>query len=448
MMEMHAAKEIKGTVTIPPSPDLFLLTLAMALVTGCKTRISPFCATPQSLGWIEAFKPGAIITVEQDSCLIEPGNVNSPWIPRLSYAEIPYRDFIVFLLLGHCNALVIESVPPKRLERWSRLASKAGCALREDALDGVQTLVLDKKDQFKIPDVSVDIDEVHPFLGMALGLRRPVDFVIDQVFSSPVRQAFVAFGIECVVKNNTHNKDEDPLLRRLRFMKTGKKSEGPLMFSVAADFSRPFPAEAAVTVPGDDVFASLMILAKCLVAKGSLVIKNAGLESWNTQILQLLKTMGGAIGTQETHTCSFGSVGTVVVQKMNAFGRKVDCRPYWCFAPVLPSMAVMAAFAQGQTVFRNLQELREDEPDGIGQLIACVSALGARYGEMPDGIVIEGSKQFDGFDIVDPLPAPVAAAFAVAALKCRGKTGIADDCIVKRWPDFQETLFSLCEFKE
>jgi hypothetical protein len=36
----------------------------------------------------------------------------------------------------------------------------------------------------------------------------------------------------------------------------------------------------------------------------------------------------------------------------------------------------------------------------------------------------------------------------VAALKCRGKTTIADDDIVKRWPDFRETLFSLCEFKE
>jgi 5-enolpyruvylshikimate-3-phosphate synthase len=67
---------------------------------------------------------------------------------------------------------------------------------------------------------------------------------------------------------------------------------------------------------------------------------------------------------------------------------------------------------------------------------------------MPDGIVIEGSKQFDGFDLVDPLTASIAAAFAVAALKCRGKSSIADDGIVKRWPDFQETLFSLCEFKE
>jgi 3-phosphoshikimate 1-carboxyvinyltransferase len=133
---------------------------------------------------------------------------------------------------------------------------------------------------------------------------------------------------------------------------------------------------------------------------------------------------------------------------MSTFGRKVECRPYWQYASVLPSRAVMAAFSQGQTVFRNLADLREDEPDGIAQLVACVSALGARFGEMPDGIVIEGSKQFDGFDIVDPLPAPVAAAFAIAALKCRGKSTVADDYIVNRWPDFPETLGSLCECKE
>jgi hypothetical protein len=447
-MEMHAAKEIRGTVTMPPSPDLFFLSLAMALVTGCRSRISPFRATPQTLGWIEAFKPGAVITVEQDSCVIGPGNDTGHRVLRLSYADIPYRDFCVFMLLGHCSALGIDPLPPKRFQRWAKLALQAGCVLREERKDGAQSLVLDKKDQFKIPDVAVDIDELHSFLGMALALRKPVDFVIDQVFSSPVRQAMAAFGIECAVKNNSRNKDEDPLLRRLRFMKTGKKSEGPLMFSVAADFSRPFSPEAEIRLPGDDVFAGLMILAKCLVAKGSLVMENVGLESWNTQVLQFLKTMGSVFGTQETHTCSFGSAGTVIVQKMTMFGRKVECRPYWQYESVLPSMAVMAAFAQGQTVFRRLEELREDEPDGIGRLIACVSALGARYGEMPDGIVIEGSKQFDGFDLCDPLPAAVAAAFAVAALKCRGKTSVAGDCIVKRWPDFRETLFSLCEFKE
>jgi 5-enolpyruvylshikimate-3-phosphate synthase len=445
---MHAAKEIKGTVAVPPSSDLFFLSLAMALVTGCKTRISPFRATPRNLSWIEAFKPGANITVGQDSCLVEPQGDGVHRVVRLSYADLPYRDFIVFLLLGHCNALIIDPLPPKRFQHWIKISGKAGCTLREEPIDGARALVLDKKDKFKIPDVAVDIDELHFFLGMAMGLRKPVDFTIDQSFSSPVRQIAGAFGIECVVKNNANSKAEDPLLRRLRFMKTGKKSEGPLQFSIAADFSKPFLPEAEITIPGDDVFASLMILAKCLVAKGSLVMEDVGLESWNTQFFQLLKTMGGALGAQETHTGSFGSVGTVIVQKISTFGRKVECRPYWQYASVLPSMVVMAAFSQGQTVFRNLEDLREDEPDGIGQLITCVSALGARYGEMPDGIVIEGSKQFDGFDVCDPLPAPVAAAFAVAALKCRGKTTIADDYIVKRWPDFRETLFSLCEFKE
>lgn len=446
---MHAAKEIKGTVVAPPSSDLFFLSLSMALVTGCATRVSPFRPTPRTLGWIEAFNTEAAITVEQDSCFISPGEAGGAHQAlRLPYADIPYRDFIVFMLLAHCNALIIDRLPPQRFQHWVKVASRAGCVLREEPADGAHALTLDKKDHFKIPDVAVDIDEVHPFLGMALGLRKAVDCIIDQPFSSPVRAACGAFGIECIVKNNANAKAEDPLLRRLRFMKTGKKSEGPLQFSITADFSRQFLPEAEITIPGDDVFASLMILAKILVAKGSLIIENVGLESWNTPVLQALRTMGGALGAQETRTGSFGSVGTVIVQKMGTFGRKFECRPHWYYASVLPAMAVMAAFAQGQTVFRHLEDLREDEPDGMGQLIRCMSALGVRYGEMPDGIVIEGSKQFDGFDIYDPLPAPVAAAFAVAALKCRGKTTIADDDIVKRWPDFRETLFSLCEFKE
>ena len=101
MIEMHAAKEIKGTVVAPPSSDLFFLSLSMALVTGCATRVSPFRPTPRTLGWIEAFNPEAAITVEQDSCFISPGEASGAHrVLRLPYADIPYRDFIVFMLFG------------------------------------------------------------------------------------------------------------------------------------------------------------------------------------------------------------------------------------------------------------------------------------------------------------------------------------------------------------
>jgi 5-enolpyruvylshikimate-3-phosphate synthase len=92
--------------------------------------------------------------------------------------------------------------------------------------------------------------------------------------------------------------------------------------------------------------------------------------------------------------------------------------------------------------------LRIDEPDGIQQLNSCIASVGARYGEMPDGIVVEGAKEFDGFDIKTVLPAPLAGACAIAALKCRGKTTIADDALLRRWPGFPAMLSSLVEYKE
>jgi 3-phosphoshikimate 1-carboxyvinyltransferase len=172
------------------------------------------------------------------------------------------------------------------------------------------------------------------------------------------------------------------------------------------------------------------------------------LDPWSAAFLQFVKNMGAAVGAQETHSCSFGSVGSVVVQKISPFGRKVDCRPRFQFTTQLPAMLVMAAFAQGQSIFRNLEHLRLDEPDGLERLNSCISVLGARFGEMPDGIVIEGAKQFDGFDLDMPLPVAEAGAFAVAGFKCRGQTTIADEHIVRQWPDFKDLFWSIVEFKE
>jgi 5-enolpyruvylshikimate-3-phosphate synthase len=220
------------------------------------------------------------------------------------------------------------------------------------------------------------------------------------------------------------------------------------LFNVSADFSADPAPEARVTLPGDDMFASLMLAAKCLVHKGSLVVENVCLESWCGQLLQSLRAMGCNIAVQQTGECSFGAVGNAVVQKFSPSGRKVECTPCWQYSSPLPAMTVTAAFAQCQSIFRGIEDLRLDEPDGIGRIGGCLAALGARYGEMPDGLVVEGAKQYDGFDICEELPAPLAGAFAVAGLKCRGKTTIADRDLLRRWPDFEKLLSSVCEFKE
>ena len=448
MVTITAAKEIKGKLFLPPSPDLFFLGVALSVATGCRARIAPASASPLVERWIGRFEGHARITRDHASYCIEPKAADAGAPMRLTDWDIPYRDFSLFLLLGRFGSILLDHLPDRRFNQWRRCVERTGCSLSLERSDGTGRLVLDGADRFHLPDIAVDADDFHPFFGLAMGLRKQAECRTDYTLSSPLRHVLPCFGFECTVRSLLRKKDEDVLSRRLRFLKTGKKSEGPLQFNVSADFSKPPAAEARLELPGDEALASLFIAAKCIVPKGSLVLENVGLESWNTQMLQLLKSMGGVVGTQETGTGAFGSVGSVVVQKINPFGRKVECRPLYQYVSQLPAMVVMAAFAQGQSIFRNLEDWRNDEPDGIELLNSCIAALGARYGEMPDGIVVEGAKQFDGFDIRQPLPAAVAGAFAIAGLKCRGSTTIDDTFILERWPEFKQILDSVVDYKD
>jgi hypothetical protein len=448
VLTITAAKEIKGKVTVPPSQDLFFLAAIMGIATGCSVRISPAFSCPRMDAWIEEFRRHATITAESSSYLIEPieGSAHAP--VRLSYGETPYRDFAIFLILGRFGSLFIDSLPPRRVDQWRGVVKRTGCQLQEESIDGSCRLILEDHQKFHVPDCVDDSDDLHAFFGLAMGLRKPLECTINTPFISPLRHVLPCLGFECRAQSLNQKKDEDPLLRRMRFMTTGKKSEGPIQFRVTVDFSKICSGQADITLPGDDLFSSLVVSAKCLVPRGSLIVENVSLETWNTPLFQFLKNMGAVLSAQETSQCSFGSIGTMVVQKITPFGRKIDCRPRYQFATQLPAMAVMAAFAQGQSIFRNLEDLRINEPDGIEQLNSCIAALGARLGEMPDGIVIEGAKQFDGFDLKEPLPAPIAGAFAMAGLKCQGETHIADDYIAQRWPDFEKTFRFIAEFKE
>jgi hypothetical protein len=448
VLTITAAKEIKGRVTVPPSQDLFFLSAIMGIASGCSVRVTPAFSCPRMDAWIEDLRRYATIAAESSSYRIEPlgGSDGAP--PRLSYGDIPYRDFAVFLLLGRFGSIIVDSLPSRRVDQWRGLVERTGCRLEEKSEESARRLILADNQKFHVPDCVDESDDLHAFFGMAMGLRKPLECTINAPFISPLRHVLPCLGFECRAQSLNQKKDEDPLLRRMRFMTTGKKSEGPIQFRVTVDFSKDCARQAELTLPGDDLFSSLIVSAKCLVPRGSLIVENVSLETWSTPLFQFLKNMGAVLSAQETSQSSFGSIGSMVVQKINPFGRKMDCRPRYQFATQLPAMAVMAAFAQGQSIFRNIEDLRNDEPDGIEQLNSCIATLGARLGEMPDGIVIEGAKQFDGFDLKAPLPAPIAGAFAMAGLKCRGETRIADDCISRRWPDFEKTLRSIMEFKE
>ncbi len=290
---------------------------------------------------------------------------------------------------------------------------------------------------------------MHQCLGLAFGLKKQLVFTIDHQFQSPLRHLLPVFGYELQIKSNYEKKEKSPLEKRMRFFapKLLKKTDSKLSFTTSIDFRATGTENVSVTLPGDDILAAILLTAKSLIQKGQLVLGNVPLEPWSCAALNYIRKMGCPIGIQEDRQTSFGSTGIVSLQKFNRIGHKMECTPLFHYRRQLPAMVVIATFAKGQSLFRALDDLRNDTPDPIEQLLTCIHLLGGRHGEMPDGIVVDGAKQYDGFDLEDSYSAALSGALVAAGLKCTGTTSINDTAIVKRWPDFKNIINTMCTFR-
>jgi 5-enolpyruvylshikimate-3-phosphate synthase len=191
----------------------------------------------------------------------------------------------------------------------------------------------------------------------------------------------------------------------------------------------------------------MLILAKTLVPRGMLIIENMVLESWNTATLDQIRKMGCRPAIQETDETAFGTVGMVQLQKFTPGPRKLDCTPRYLYAEQLGTLVALACFTRGQSVFRSLEDLRLDEPDSIEQMLYCVRTLGGRHGTMPDGMVIDGARDYDGFDLTEPLPATMSGPCVIAGLRCAGKSTIEDKSLLERLPQLPGILEEICQYR-
>ena len=102
----------------------------------------------------------------------------------------------------------------------------------------------------------------------------------------------------------------------------------------------------------------------------------------------------------------------------------------------VPTLAVVALFADSPTVIRNVAHLRVKECDRLTALRCELSKLGAVVEELPDGLRIVPPSQ--------PCPAQIdtyndhrlAMSFALAGLRCEGLVIHNPQCCEKTFPDF------------
>jgi len=202
-----------------------------------------------------------------------------------------------------------------------------------------------------------------------------------------------------------------------------------------------------IEIPGDISAAALFVAAATLVKNSNLVIENVSLNPTRIGFLEVLVKMRANIKSEVTGRQGYEPTGTIITSNSPLKGRRIVGEVIPTIIDELPIMAIIATQAQGTTVIRDAFELRHKETDRIKTVVTNLRKMGARIGELEDGMAIDGGTDLVGAEINSHGDHRIAMAFAIAGLIAKGETVIKDaECVATSHPTFWEDLDSVAQY--
>jgi 3-phosphoshikimate 1-carboxyvinyltransferase len=185
-------------------------------------------------------------------------------------------------------------------------------------------------------------------------------------------------------------------------------------------------------IPADFSSATFFLCAAALVADEVTLF---GLDFSDSQpdkaVVDYLKAMGADISINPT---------SVTIKAAKLKGVEIDMNKT---PDALPAMAVTAAFAEGTTRLVNVAQARGKETDRIKCMTEELKKMSASVEELPDGLIINGSRpkpaQLDGRS-----DHRIVMALSLAGLAIDGQCSIdTAEAISVTFPDYVELMKSI-----
>jgi 3-phosphoshikimate 1-carboxyvinyltransferase len=147
-----------------------------------------------------------------------------------------------------------------------------------------------------------------------------------------------------------------------------------------------------VLVPGDISSAAPFLVAAALLPGSSLTVHDLGLNPRRAGILEVLERMGVRVAVTNRRRIAGELVGDVeVVGTHELVATRVTADEVPTLVDELPLVALLGAFAHGETIVSGAAELRAKESDRIETVTAALRAIGVRIEPRPDGFVVRGT---------------------------------------------------------
>lgn len=224
-----------------------------------------------------------------------------------------------------------------------------------------------------------------------------------------------AFGGSCTTLGTTATVTSDPVL-------TGQK----------------------IVVPGDISSAAYFLVAGLIAENSEITIKNVGINPTRDGIIDVIKMMGGDITFTNVNADSGEPTADITVKTSSLKGCVIEGDIIPKLIDEIPVIAILACFAEGETVIKDAAELKVKESNRIDVMVNNLSAMGADITGTDDGMIIRGGKPLHSAVIHSKKDHRIAMSFAVAAMCAEGETEILDaNCVNISYPDFYRDLENL-----
>lgn len=272
---------------------------------------------------------------------------------------------------------------------------------------------------------------------------HPIDYH-SKIASAQVKSCILLAGLragEC----NSYTRFTEPYLSRnhteimLKAMGAEITANGTTVSLQKSEL-----APLNIEICGDISSAAYFIAAGLIVPNSDIIIKNVGLNPTRTGILDVVRQMGGDIEILDEKEVCGEKIGDIRIRYSHLKGCTISGEIIPRLIDEIPIIAVLASLADGSTIIKDAQDLRNKESDRISAIVTELKKLGANIKETPDGMVISGIKKLSGGVEVETYhDHRLAMSLYVAGLVCEKEITINGFEWVKiSFPEF-EKLFNL-----
>lgn len=202
-----------------------------------------------------------------------------------------------------------------------------------------------------------------------------------------------------------------------------------------------------IKICGDISSAAYFVVAGLIVPNSKIILTNVGLNPTRTGILEVAQKMGANIKILDEKIVSGEIIGDIQISYSNLKSCTIEGDIIPRLIDELPVIAVLATQAEGTTIIKDAQDLRNKESDRIKAVVTELKKLGADIEETPDGFIINGKTSLKGDCEVETYhDHRLAMSLFVAGLICEKAININGfEWVDISFPEFDKLFNSLIQ---